>query len=308
INYQGFLGIFYAHLALNTIWTLTMLIYVLNLFKWKLILPGFSQFIKYIKLLMSVGIFLYIIKICTSWLNLPEILLASQISGTLLGAYTFAYMIASKISQVSDAITDISLPSMSKVYANDNGNFKQIFKNGNGKAIYLISLVTLILVAFKIEAIKILDFLISLISPDRVPFMLKFSDSLSIINYLAIAFWGYAILNLFQAGLNIPTKKLYEVTISYIALITSTYLLFITLPIQDAILKMNISFAIGSILALVLNIILTSKKIGWLILSKNTLTLMIIFLFIVSLNIVYNNIYIGIVSILVMLIPIKKFI
>lgn len=308
LSSSGFIGVFYAHFALNFIWTIVMLLYVMKLMNWRIDFPSFSMIKNYTKALMMVGVFLYVVKICTNWLNLPEILLGREITATALGAFTFAYMIASKINQVSDALTDISLPSMSKEYAENQVRFIDTFKNGNGKAIYLISIVTLLVIIFKFYGIVVIDYIVGLFVQDRLRFTEKFSDAFSIVNYLSVAFWGYSILNLFQAGLNLPAKKLIQVTTAYVLLISTTFILYYILPINEPILRMNLAFISGAMVGLLTNIILTSKSLGWLILHKRTIVFMMFFLALSVINISYNNIYVGIASLLLLLLPIKKFI
>jgi Na+-driven multidrug efflux pump len=271
-----FLGYFYALVLFNLLSTLVLAAYSYKLFLGGMNFPTKKEFKEIFRSIFKIGIFIYLMKIIdTQWHKLQPFLLGFVVSDYKIGLFSFALLISSKISTVSDAITDVSLPSMTSVYEKSQETFKKTYLNGSlfASVIILFSVVALIL--FKYEIFLIVDYLFSFLGKESLTS--KYGGAFAFIDPLAIAFWGYSQLNLVRSGFSVPAKKLMGSFVSYLALFGLTYLFYSTLNfIPDVVLKLSVSMAVSSCLSYAILIIFAKREAGfWLITIEEILLILI---------------------------------
>jgi O-antigen/teichoic acid export membrane protein len=250
VSQYGLVGYFYALLTFNLISTGVLLFYSLKQFEGNFEFPGFKELVEIIKSIFAIGLFVYLIKIIdTQWQRFGPVLLAVQLDNIQIGILTFALMISSKIVMVSDAITDVTLPSMTDVYKKNKDQFLSILKKGNTSATILITLVCLIVIFFKYEIFMIIDYLFLFVGKGQI--LATYADSFKLMDPLVIAFWGYSHINLLRSGFSVPSKNLKGAVFSHLVLFLATFLMY-TLSvgfIGDLLYRFSISMAVGGLAA-----------------------------------------------------------
>lgn len=222
INYYGLNGYFYALLTFNIVSTIVLLIYSLKQFEGNFEFPGFKELLSIIKSIFAIGIFVYAIKIIdTQWQRLGPVFLAVELDNIKIAVLTFALMVSSKVIMISDAITDVTLPSMTDVYKKSNELFLSTLKKGNTSANILITFCCLFLIFFKYELFSIVDFIFLFIGKNRI--LDTYADSFKLMDPLIIAFWGYSHINLLRSGFSVPSKNLKGAVFSHIMLFVGTF-------------------------------------------------------------------------------------
>src|SRR3989344_3715377 len=161
----GFVGYFYALLVFNIISTFILVIYVLKVFFGHLVLPNAKELKSIVASVFKIGLFVYFIKIIfMQWQKLGPVLLGKDLSDEMLGIFSFA----SKITTISDAVTDVTLPSMTSVFEKSRHEFKDVFLNSNAKAYFLILFSSVFLIIFKFEIFQFVDFVFNFIGKDPI--------------------------------------------------------------------------------------------------------------------------------------------
>lgn len=135
----GFDGFYYALILYNTLSTLILAFYVLKLFAYgkEIDMPNWNELKHITKAVFKIGLYVYAIKILvTQWEKLGLVVLGKSVTPEVLGIFAFGLLIASKIMVISDAITDVTLPSMTSVYERNRDKFQETFLRGNSKAYF----------------------------------------------------------------------------------------------------------------------------------------------------------------------------
>jgi O-antigen/teichoic acid export membrane protein len=222
------------------------------------------------KAVFSIGLFVYAIKIIlTFWEKVGPVYLGKTLSPELLGVFTFGLFVASKVNVISDAITDVTLPSLTEVYENSRSKFKEIFIKGNSKAYFLIMFSSASLIILKEDLFGIIDFVYSFIGKD--PISLKYSLSFTIMDPLIIGFWAYSHINLLKSGISVPAKKMWESLFSYVALLSLTVILynvFYSLLGFDPLYAFTLGMSVGGVLSYIFYILLIKRSNDFWVISK----------------------------------------
>ena len=185
--------------------------------------------------------------------------MGKTITDEMLGIFAFALLVSTKIQTISDAITDVTLPSMTEVYEKTREKFKSVFLSGNSKAFLLITFASVMLVLLKREAFIVIDLIFSFIGKSAISE--KYSAAFILMDPLILAFWAHSHINLLKSGLSVPSRKMFVSLVSYIVMFVGTIVSFNLLnadPLFGFALAMGIGASFGYVLFLVL-INLTSK-------------------------------------------------
>lgn len=253
----NYLGYFYANLVFNLISTLVLFFYTLKLFKVeangkfgnskKIEWPTLAETKKIFAAVFSIGVFVYIVKIIyTQWQNLGPLILGGKVSTELLGIFAFAIVVSSKITTISDAVTDVTLPEMTESFKKNARNFAEIFNKANSKAYFFILVSSILLILLKRDIFYVVDFIFSFLGKDMISD--KYSSAFDLMDPLVLAFWGYAHMNLLKSGLAIPVKKLKMVVVSYVIMFIVTlgcYMVFQMEPLFSFALSMGLGGLAG---------------------------------------------------------------
>lgn len=243
----GFLGYFYSLFLFNLVSTFVLTFYAIRLFKGKVELPTKRELVSIIKAVFSIGIFVYVIKILfTQWERLGPIVLGETLSDEALGLFTFALFVSSKVMTISDAITDVTLPSMTDAFEKSRTRFAEIFLRGNSKSFMLITFAAVSLILFKEDLFRLVDLVFSFMG--RTPISVKYESAFRLMNPLIISFWAYSHMNLLKSGLAVPAKKLWGTVFAYAIMLVLTLWLFNTMNFEPA-LRFSWAMAAGALAA-----------------------------------------------------------
>jgi len=257
----GYIGYFYALLVFNLLSTIVLLAYVSRIFAENIELPAKEELVGIIKAVFSIGLFVYVIKIIfTQWQRLGPVILGKTLDNEMLGLFTFAIFVASKVMTISDAITDVTLPSMTEVYEKTKDKFHELFIKSNTKSFIFITFSAVMLILLKKEIFSVIDLLMAFIGKE--PISEKYAGSFLIMDPLIIAFWAYSHMNLIKSGLAVPAKKLWGTLFSYILMFVSTIGLFVVLELEP-VYAFSLAMAVGSVAGYISLALLVKPKVGF---------------------------------------------
>lgn len=263
----GYIGYFYALLFFNVISTFVLGLYVLRVFRGHMILPSSIELKKIVVSVFSIGLFVYFIKIIfMQWQKLGPVLLGKDLSDEMLGIFSFALLVASKITTISDAVTDVTLPSMTSVFEGSRHEFHKIFIKGNAKAYFLILFSAIFLIIFKVELFQAVDFLFSFIGKN--PITTRYKTAFEIMDPLILAFWAYSHINLLKSGVAVPARKLWGALVSYALMFILTVLIYYSFSFENQLFGFSISMGIGGLLAYISFIFFIRKEVGFYPISR----------------------------------------
>jgi len=262
-----FLGYYYATFFLQVVWTSIMVFYVFKLFKGSIDVPTKRELIRIIKAVFSIGIFVYITRILyTLWQKMGPAIVARHVSGIELGIFTFALFVSAKIIMISDAITDVTLPSMTTIYERQKDKFFDIFKNVNSKSLILITVASVGLIFFKKDAFLVVDYIFAFVGKN--PITPRYESSFSLMTPMIVGFWAYSLINLLRSGYSVPIKRMWQVLFVYIMMLVLTGSLFYShLLNMKPMPKFAYSLMIGAILSWLLYLTLNQIFIRKLIIT-----------------------------------------
>ncbi len=266
IIYFGFIGFFYAQLVFNIISTLVLLAYSYRLLSGYIDLPTRQELVDISKAVFSIGIYVYVIKIIlTQWEKLGPLVLGRTVTDEMLGIFAFALLVSSKIKTISDAITDVTLPSMTDVFEKTNHLFKETFLKGNAKAFILMTCAAVLLVILKREAFILADFLFAFVGKSSIT--ARYEDAFILMDPLILAFWAFGHINLLQSGLAVPSRKMFGALVSYIVMFVGTIGSFYIMNF-DPLMNFSLAMGIGSLLGYFSFIGFVRKDLEFIPLSK----------------------------------------
>ncbi|MCX6784075.1 MAG: oligosaccharide flippase family protein [candidate division WWE3 bacterium] len=241
---------------------------------WKF--PTKAEVIPILKDVFAVGLSIYIVKIIfTNWENLGTVFLGTQVSLISIGFFTYAMGYAFKLMTVSDALTDVNLSVMTKLYKEERDTFKQVFMENFNKIYSFVWLAALTAIFWAPQIFFIFV-------------KHKYDSSLPYILPLTLAVWFYSYINYLGASIIVPAKKVIQMIIYYVVMIASTVGFYFMAGgfINDKILLMSIAMAVGSGLALIYQVAVIRHHIGFWVVNKTVMlvTLPLLPLFIPSLT------------------------
>ena len=255
----GFVGYFYALVIFNIVVTIIPLIYCAKLIGTDFTIPTFEEYKRILKSVFKIGMYVYVMKIIdTQWYRLQPFLLGFVTTDYKIGLFSFALLIASKLGAVSDAITDVTLPSMTTVYERSKEEFKKTFLKGSTFANILLTLAVVILILFKAEIFWLIDLIFSPLKKE--PLSVKYSPAFVYVDILAIGFWAYSQLNLIRSAFSVPAKKLRGSFFAYILLFVLTYIFYYTINGSDPIRNLSIAMALASFASYIFLLLYSSRE------------------------------------------------
>lgn len=252
---------FYGYFSAMVITTFVMLVglawLVYNSFKRNIIVPVIEEFKKIFKTIFSVGLIIYGCKILfTFWQRAGILILGLFVLPKEVGYFNFALAFGTRLIFLSDAVTAVSRPVMSKKFVEEVYSFRESFKTNYKKIFALIFFVGISAIFFSREVTLLF------VGP-------KYAPSFSILPCLIFAFLVYSLINVIGSSVLVPSGNekyaLYGYTILVFTSIVPAYLLVsMGLGLKGA----AVGTLIGPVVAIIYYAVITYKRLEIDIFSK----------------------------------------
>ena len=289
---MGFMGYFYAQVAFVIIYTLIMAVYVYMLFKGHTAFPDKRELFKITKAIFAIGLYAYLIKILfVQWQNLGNLVLGKNLSDEAIGVFAFGLMISMKLVAVTDAINVVDLPTMTELYEKSKNRFQQKYLISSSKAFIMITFFATFGVVMRYIGFRFLDYIFSFVGKGSISE--KFATSLELLPIFLLAAWLYGLINLLNAGLAVPTKKMRGILITYIILFVSTFGFYWMLP-YEPLLRFAVAMVLATAVSYTFMLVSTKYTLGFFPITKIDLSYVFVSLVIVA------GYYIGVSYIILM--------
>lgn len=211
-------GYFMALIVFNFIGSISLGIIAMRPLKSHIAIPSKDDFKRLLKEILSISLGIYAVKIIyTYWQKSGPILLGLEVSPEQVGIFSFALLYGAKLMAVSDAVTDVNLPVLSREFVNDVSKFKEIFGDNFDKVFAFI-------VFSGVSAIFWSKEVISLLVGHG-----KYDGSFPLVIPLVYAFIFYSFVNIVKSSIFIPAKYVKEMIASFVLMLVITagfYFLF----------------------------------------------------------------------------------
>ncbi len=257
ISQTGFLGYYWALLAVSAVGVFGLGVPVVSHFSEHFALPKWKEIKHIVKAVLSIGIAIYAVKIIyTFWQRLGPLFLGTRLSAEDVGIFNFALFYGTKLLTVSEAFSTINLPVMTKKFVDNVNRFKEEFMD-NFYKIYSFILLAGVTAIF--WAPEILHLVVGN----------KYNASIPLIAPLVFAFWCYGYVNLLGASVIVPAKLLKEMIGYYAVLFLGTVGLFFGLrQFASPNLTMALASAGGALFSLITLLIVAEKKLDFTIFNR----------------------------------------
>jgi len=204
-------GFFYALLIFNTIATLVLGYLALRPLKGSFSMPSKEDYKRLIKEILSISLGIYVVKIIyTYWQKSGPLLLGLSVTPEEVGIFSFALLYGGKLMAVSDAVTDVNLPILSKKFVENIEEFKHAFSSNFDKIFAFIVFAAVSAVFWVQEVVTIF------VGSD------KYDSALPFILPLVLAFILYSIVNIVKSSIIIPAKMVKELIFSFALMLIGT--------------------------------------------------------------------------------------
>ncbi|MDO8261003.1 MAG: oligosaccharide flippase family protein, partial [Candidatus Magasanikbacteria bacterium] len=259
-------GYFYALFAFNIIASIVLAFLAfkplgLSAFEW----PNKKELKHLFKELFTISMAIYVVKIIyTNWEKIGPNLLGLTITPELVGYFGFALLYAKKLMNISDAVTDVSLPVFSDKYVNDRAGFEHTFSKNFNKLYILIIFIGSSAVYWAVEVIRL------------VVGGGKYDPSFPLILPIVFAFIFYSFVNILKSSIIIPAKLVKEMVISFVALLGGTLAFyFSTYQVLGSLKAMSIGMVVGAFLSFVVLVVVSQLKFKYKFITHDHFLFMI---------------------------------
>ena len=261
--YFKFNGYFLALSLVTLVSVAVMWFLALKSLPKKVQLPSLKEIVPILKEVFAVGLSIYIVKIIfTNWKNLGTIFLGTQVPLLEVGFFSYALGYALKLITVSDALTDVNLSVMTKLYHEDRGNFAKTFMHNFSKvyAFVWLAALTAIFWAPQIFFIFVKH---------------KYDFALPYVPLLIIAIWGYSFINYLGASVVVPAREMKQMVIYYLVMIIGTALVYLGFGgvLFDKVYLMSAAMCGGALLSLFYQVLVVRYKVGFWVVDKTVVLL-----------------------------------
>lgn len=226
-------------------------------------LPTRNDIWPILKNVLTVGLAIYVVKIIfTNWKNLGTIFLGTQVSLLEVGFFSYALGYALKLMMVSDALTDVNLSVMSKLYKEERARFAHVFMENFSKVYAFVWLAALSAIFW---APQIFYLFVGHKYDFALPYVLP----------LVVAIWAYSYINYLGASIIVPAKEVKQMIMYYVIMLGVTvgsYFGFGNVFV-DKVYLMSMAMAIGSVAALIYQILVVRFKVGFWVIDETIVLL-----------------------------------
>jgi len=258
VYYYKFWGYFVAMFFLTLISVSTLWFLALKSFEGKFVIPKVGEVKKILKGVFSVGLSVYAAKIAyTFWQKIGPLFLGTILTPAQVGFFNFATYYSNKILTVSDALTDVNLPVMTKKITEDIVKYRIHFLNNFEKVYSFMLFAALSGIYWAKDLIHLL-------------IGTKYDSSLYLIPILVLSFFLYGLINFLGASVIVPARLLWQLIISYGLLIGGTLATYyLGAPVvSDPSLKMALAMSVGAAVAVTTMSIYSYRKVGILLTNR----------------------------------------
>lgn len=232
-------GYFMAMLGLVAVNTISLWVLTARAFKGNFYLPRLRQVWSFLKPILAIGLPIYVVKIIfTYWNRLGPLYLGKLATAAELGVFNFGLFYATKLIAASDAITAVNLPVFTKVFSSEREKFAEQFLKNYAQVYALIAVAAVSALYWSKELV-------------RLVVGHKYDQSLMLIPFLLVGFWGYSHLNILKSSIMVPAKMKLQMIVSYGLLFIFTLGGFLVLNGKfDYLMAMALAMALGGIVSL----------------------------------------------------------
>ncbi len=267
-------GWFYAFLSFNILSSIILSFLAFLPLKGKLIFPSKRDFKVLLKEIFSISIAIYIVKVIyTNWEKLGVNILGLSATLEIVAVYGFAIMFSKKILNISDAVTDVSLPVFSEKFVKDIKDFKETYSENFNKIFSFIMVASATAVFWAPQILR------PVLGELRFQ---QYYQSLGILLPLLLAFIFYSFLDLTKSSVLIPAKYTKDMIVSFALLVLVTggvfagaYLLHI-----DLLYSMAVAMLCGAVSGFWYMCYTTKKNLNFVFFNIDHILIVIQFIFI----------------------------
>lgn len=265
VYYYKINGYFYALFAFEF---LTSVIMAFVAFKpyWKdFCFPSKADLKRLLKDLLSISLGIYVVKIIyTWWEKSGTLLLGLNLSPEMVAFFSFALLYGKKLLLVSDAVTTVNLPVLSKEYSNNLAEFKSLFMSNFNKLYALILGLGFGIIFWAREFFSILVG------------STKYDPALPLVLPLVFAFVFYSFMNIIESSVLVPAKKVLNMIISFALMLGVTVGFYFLFRFKmDPLVCMSYGVSLGGFVGFFLMVILTKKELDFSVIQPNHILLLI---------------------------------
>ena len=244
----GFEGYFWAMLAHTIFSALTLGFLGLRSLRWQFSFPSKEELKKMGTSLLRLGLAIYIGKVLyILWQKMGILYLGASVSPEEVGVFSFAILYAMKLLVVSDAVTDVNLPTMTNHVRQGFGELRNKFL-ANFEKVYALMLLAGISAVFWSQ--NIFHLLVGT----------KYDASLVLVPPLMLAVFVYGLLNLLGSSVLVPAKFLKEMVAYHVLLLGATALALVAFFPIDPLRAVSWAMALGGLVSLVYLSVVCYKK------------------------------------------------
>jgi O-antigen/teichoic acid export membrane protein len=257
-------GYFMALAMFNLVGSISLGFLALRPLKGHLKLPHKEDFIRLLKDILSISLGIYIVKILyTYWQKSGPLLLGLEFPPEEIGLFGFALLYAAKLMTVSDAITDVNLPVLSKKFKHNVDEFRDLFISNFNKVFAFIVFAAMSAVFW------VQDIFHLLVGSS------KYDGSFPYILSLVFAFVFYSVVNIVKSSILIPAKLVKEMIFGFVVLLGVTVgFYFIVSPIYGGLLTMSYAMVLGAFVALISMMLVVWFKLKFSFITKGHFVLL----------------------------------
>lgn len=246
-------GYFYALVLFNLVGSVTLGALALAPIKGYLKFPSKDDLKRLLKEILSISLGIYAVKIIyTYWQKSGPLLLGLSVSPEDVGIFSFALLYGAKLMTVSDSVTAVNLPVLSKKFMENLDEFKAMFMSNFDKVFAFIIFSAASAIFWVREIFHIL------IGSN------KYDASFPLIMPMVFAFIFYSFVNIVKSSIIVPAKLVKEMIISYVLMLAITVGAYFGLaPTLGALTAMSYGMAVGAFIGLIALMMITKMQLGF---------------------------------------------
>jgi len=259
-------GYFYALLGFNILSSLVLGYLALKPLSGNFVFPAKEEFKALFKQILSISLGIFLVKIIyTYWNKIGPLILGTSLSPEQVGIFSFALLYSGKLMSVSDSVTDVNLPFLSKKFKENFEEFKQLFSSNFDKVFAFILFAGGSATYWVSEAVYLVI--------DKQ----KYAGSYDLVFPIIFAFIFYSIVNIVKSSILIPAGFIKEMILSFILMFFVTILSYFGFyTLLGPLSSMAWGMAFGSFVCATSMVIFLNLRLGYKFLNKSHIVLLLV--------------------------------
>ena len=252
VHFYRVTGYFVALVAFNALASVILAGIALFPLRGRMSFPSNVELKFLVKDLLSISLGIYLVKVIfTLWQRVGQLVLGS-IDATTVGIFSFALFYATKLMAISDAVTDVNLPALSKQYTKDVGEFKRVFGSNFDKVFAFIVLSAASAIYWVPEIVALA------VGSD------KYNQSLPLILPMVFAFVFYSFINIIKSSVIVPAKMIKEMILTYVGLVIVTlFSYYLASLVFTPVFSMVLGMCVGSLASFTFMVITSQRALNF---------------------------------------------